>query len=56
VPSLRPPPDLQTQFEDLLNQVWDLERRARMMDRIEAQTRDVDVRPRRRRRRRSKDR
>jgi len=31
----KPPPDLDTQFEDLLHQVFDSERRERMLDRID---------------------
>lgn len=32
-------PDLQTQYEDLLDTVWRCEDRARLMDRLEARTR-----------------
>lgn len=38
-------PDLQTQYEQLLDQVWDSERRERMNDRIDALARADQARP-----------
>jgi hypothetical protein len=36
-------PDLPTQYEELLDTVWRCEQRARLMDRIEAQTRSEEL-------------
>jgi len=39
------PPDLHTQLEELLDQVWDSERRERVMDRILAASEDDPKKP-----------
>lgn len=42
-------PDLQTQYEALLDTVWRCEERARLLERIEAQARYDAIQPRHRR-------
>jgi hypothetical protein len=48
-PPRKPTPDLDTQFEDLLGQVYDSERRERINDRIDASIRNDQEREKRRR-------
>jgi len=49
-PALPPPPDLPTQFEDLLGQIYDSERRERILDRVDAAIRNDEAREERKRR------
>ena len=49
-PLLPPPPSLDDQFETLLDQVWDSERRERINDRIDLAAKAEEERERARRR------
>jgi hypothetical protein len=47
-PKRSQPPDLDTQFEDLLGQIYDSERRERILDRVDAAIRNDEEREKRR--------
>lgn len=51
---LRRPPDLDTQFEDLLGQIYDSERRERILDRVDAALRNDEEREKAKARRKPK--
>lgn len=53
-PALPPPPDLDTQFEDLLHLIYEVERRERQLDRIDAAIRIDEMRREREERERRK--